>query len=246
MTSFKMATPLTIEQKTRILGWFLQTNSIVTVQRRFKNQYKCKEAPARNKVKTLVEQFSATGNLTVKKRGGSKPRVRTPDTVGTIRVSVASSPTRKSVRQIAAEYEVSPSTAWRILRTDLRMHPYKNHVFHYLKTVCREKRTRFAEEFGDHLQQDPEGQSVQQCSPNSAWTEDQGKLCTSHKRNAHPCCTELFITCSSGSRVPRGSYRACHPQRYHMWNPNPCLLLCHCFHINKFAIANTLLSWNWQ
>jgi len=57
---------------------------------------------------------------------------------------------------------------------------------------------------------------VQQCSPNSAWTEgdDQGKLCAGHKRNAHPCCTELSITSSSGSRVPRVSHRACHPQRY--------------------------------
>jgi hypothetical protein len=35
------------------------------------------------------------------------------------------------------------------------MHPYKIHVFHSLTTVCREKRTRFAEEFGDHLQQNP-------------------------------------------------------------------------------------------
>ena len=32
----------------------------------------------------------------------------------------------------------------------------------------------------------------------------------------------------------------------HMWNSNPCLLLWHCFHINKFAIANALLSWKWQ
>jgi hypothetical protein len=68
----------------------------------------------------------------------------------------------------AAENEVSPSTAWRILRTDLRMHPYKIHVFHSLTTVYREKRTRFAEESGENLQLNPEGQSVQQCSPNSA------------------------------------------------------------------------------
>jgi hypothetical protein len=168
MTSFKIAPPLTTEQKTRIVEWFLQTNSIVTVQHRFKNQYKCQEAPARNTVKTLVVQFRAPGNVTGKKRGGSKPRVRTPDTVWTIRASVASSPTR----QLAAENEVSPSTAWRILRTDLRKHPYKTHVFQSLTTVCREKRTRLAEEFGDHLQQNPlglsEGQSVQPCSPNSA------------------------------------------------------------------------------
>jgi len=369
VTSFKMAPPLTTEQKTRIVEWFLQTNSTITVQRRFKNQYECKEAPARNTVTTLVEQFRGTGNVTGKKRVGSKTRVRTPDTIGTIRASVASFPTRKSTRHLVAENEVSPSTAWRILRTDLRMHPYKVYVFQCLTTVCREKRTGFAEEFGGHLQQDPhtlehiwlsdeayfhltgdikrqnvlfwgtqnprqihksslltqkvlvwcevsaqawlglsclritslgritlwystpssslnwdggevlfmhsgsnrmeldltplqrswnscapfpgshsvqsfpsaipvrilmatmqfrfksawllslglsEGQSVQQCSPNSAWTEgeDQGKLCTGHKRNAQPCCTEPCITSSSGSRVPRGSHRACHPQRY--------------------------------
>jgi hypothetical protein len=71
----------------------------------------------------------------------------------------------------AAENGVSPLTARRLLRTDLRMHPYKIHVFQSLTTVCREKRTRFAEKFGDHLQRNPEGQSAQQCSPNSAWTE---------------------------------------------------------------------------
>jgi len=32
----------------------------------------------------------------------------------------------------------------------------------------------------------------------------------------------------------------------HLWNSNPCLLLWHCFHINKFAFTNALLSWKWQ
>jgi len=114
-----------------------------------------KETPARNTAKTLVEQFLATVGVTGKKRGGSKPRVRAPDTVGTVRASVASSPAQKSVRQLAAENEESPSTAWPILRTDLRMHPYKIHVSQSLTTVFREKRTRFAEEFGDHLRQNP-------------------------------------------------------------------------------------------
>jgi hypothetical protein len=32
----------------------------------------------------------------------------------------------------------------------------------------------------------------------------------------------------------------------HMWNSNPFLLLWHCFHINRIAIANALLSWKCQ
>jgi hypothetical protein len=79
----------------------------------------------------------------------------TPNTVGTIHASVASSPARKSVRQLASENEVTPSTAWRILRTNLCMHPYKILVFQSLATVCREKWIRFAEESGDHLQRNP-------------------------------------------------------------------------------------------
>ena len=148
-----MALPLTTEQKTRIVEWFLQTNLIVTVQRQFKNQYKSKDAPARNRVKTLVEQFRATGNVIGKKRGGSKPRAHARHCWehlyewGLI--------FNTEVCATAAENEISPSTAWRILRIDLRMHPYKIHVFQSLTTVCREKRTRFAEEFGNHLQQNP-------------------------------------------------------------------------------------------
>jgi hypothetical protein len=77
------------------------------------------------------------------------------DTGRTIRVSVASPTTQKTVWQLATDNELSPSTAWRILWTDLRMHLYKIHVFQSLTTVCQEKQTRFAEEFGDHLQQNP-------------------------------------------------------------------------------------------
>jgi len=108
VTSFKMAPPLTTEQKIRIVEWFLQTKSIVTVLRRFKNQYTCKEAiPVRILIATMQSGF-------------------------------------KSV--------------W-LLPLGLS-----------------------------------EGQSVQQCSSNSAWTEgeDQGKLCSVHKRNAHVLYRTLY------------------------------------------------------
>jgi hypothetical protein len=61
----------------------------------------------------------------------------------------------ESVRQLASKNEALSLTVCFILRTDLRMHPYKIHVFQSLTTVCQEKWTRFAEEFGDYLQQNP-------------------------------------------------------------------------------------------
>jgi len=263
-----MALPLTTEQKTRIVEWFLQTNSIVTVQRRFKNQYKCKAAPARNMVKTLVEQFRATGNMAGKKRGGSKPRVRTPDTVGTIRASVASSPARKSVRQLAAENKVLPSTAWRILRTNLRMHPYKIHVFQSLTTVCREKADKVCGRIRWSLAAEPSHSGthlVLNPCDYFLWGYLKDKVFSSAprtlpelKERIKECCAQVirgmltrvvqnFVLRLQAVREFQGAHieHVIH-NATHIWNSNPCLLLWHCFHINKFAIANALLSWKWQ
>jgi hypothetical protein len=46
---------------------------------------------------------------------------------------------------------------------------------------------------------------------------------------------------SQGAQIEHVTHNATH-----MWNSNPCLLLWHCFHIDKFAIASALLSWKWQ
>jgi hypothetical protein len=45
---------------------------------------------------------------------------------------------------------------------------------------------------------------------------------------------------SKGAHIEHVTHNATH-----MWNSNRCLLLWHYFHINKFAIANALLSWKW-
>jgi len=214
-------------------------------------------------MKTSVEQFRATGNMAGKKRGGNKPRVRAPHTVGTIHASVASSPARKSVRQLASENEVSPSTAWRILRIDLRMHPYKIHVFQSLTTVCREKRTRFAEEFGNHLQQNPHTlehiwfQIRVITSSGVIWRTKCSAVLPELKERMKGSCAQVTrgmltrgvqnfvlrlqaVWESQGAHIEHVTHNATH-----MWNSNPCLLLWHYFHINKFAIANALLTLRW-
>jgi hypothetical protein len=56
-----------------------------------------------------------------------------------------------------------------------------------------------------------------------------------------------FVLCLHAFRESQGAHieHDIH-NATHMWNSNPCLLLWHCFHINKFAIANALVSWKWQ
>ena len=92
-----------------------------------------------------------------------------------------------------------------------------------------------------------EGKSVQQCSPNSAWTEgeDQGKVCTGHKRNAHPLYRNLYYVLKR-FESPNGLTSSMSSTTLPM-----CaivILVCYfdTFHINKSAITNALLSWKWQ
>jgi hypothetical protein len=111
----------------------------------------------------------------------------------------------------AAENEVSPSTAWRMLQTDLCMYLYKIYVFQSLTTVCREKQTRFVEEFGDHLQQNPHTLE-HSCFSDEAYFPLTGdktdKTCVSgalgiHVKFTNPLCMPRKSWC--GVRFPRSA-----------------------------------------
>jgi len=260
-----MASQLTAEQKTRIVEWFLQTNSIVTVQRRFKNQYKCMEAPARNTVKTLVEQFRATRNMAGKKRGGSKPRVRTPDTVRTIHASVASSPARKSERQTVSlrkwgiAFDSMAHTSNRSTQ-DPCLPVSDNCVPRKADKVCGGIRWSLAAEpshSGTHLVlnscdyllwgylKDKVFSSAPRTMPELK--ERIKESCAQVTRGMPTRVVQNFVLRLQAVRESQGAHikHVIH-NATHVWNSNPCLLLWHCFHINKFAIANVLLSWKWQ
>jgi hypothetical protein len=195
------------EQKTWIVEWFLQTNLIVTVQHRFKNQYKCKETSARNTVKTLVEQFYATGNMAGKRRGGSKPRFHTPDTVRTIHASVASSPAWKFVwqpqkmryrlRQHGAYFEPIYAcihtrsmsfSLWQLCAEKSGQGLRRNSVITCSGTHTLRNTFGFKSVWLRHLGLS-EGQSVQQCAPN--WRRGSRKVV---HRSQEECSPVLYRT----------------------------------------------------
>jgi len=204
-------------------------------------------------VKTLMEQFRATGNVTGKKIGGSKPRVSTPDTVGTIHVSVASSPMWKSARQ----------------PQKMRYHPRQHGA--YFKPIYTCIRTRSMSSSLWQLRTQKSGQGLVRNSvitssrtltlflwgylkekvfSSAPWTlpalKERIKLFTDHKRNAHSCCTELVLHLQAVRESQEAHIEHVIHNATHVWNSNPCLLLWHCFHIIKFAMTNALLSWKWQ
>src|SRR5277367_6562123 len=113
-----MAPPITKEQKILIVRWFLETNSPVVVQRRFRKEFNCRHAPDKTSIKQYVRQFNATGRVEGKPKGGSKPRVRNAEVVEDIRSRIVDSPTKKSLRRLSRESGVSVTTTWRILHQE--------------------------------------------------------------------------------------------------------------------------------
>jgi hypothetical protein len=71
--------------------------------------------------------------------------------------------------------------------------------------------------------------------------------CAQITRGMLTCIVQNFVLRLQAVRKSQGAHieHVIH-NTTHMWNSNPCLLLWHGFHINKFAIAIALLSWKWQ
>lgn len=147
-----MAPALSTEQKCKVVEWYFETKSPVTVQRKFRKEYKCRDAPGRQAIMDFVKQFRSTGCVKGKKKGGSEARVRTAEVVENVRTRLVDSPTKKSVRRLSIEEGLSYTTTWRILRKDLHLFPYKIHVYQELTDTGRQKRQQFAMEFGAEME----------------------------------------------------------------------------------------------
>jgi hypothetical protein len=197
---------------------------------------------------------------------GASHVFRTPDTVGTIHTSVASSPARKSVWQ--------PQK----MRYRLRHHgTYFEPIYACIRTrsmssslwqLCAEKsgqglrRIRWsliAEPWhsGTHLVLNPCHYLLWGYLKDKVFSSAPRTLPELKERIKESCAqvtrgmltrvVQNFVLRLQAVRESQGAHieHVTH-NATHMWNSNPCLLLRHCFHINKFAIGNVLLSWKWQ
>jgi len=140
-----MAPPLMTEQKTQNVEWFLQTNLIVTVQK-----------PVQVQGSTSKEYGEDVGGAVSCNWECDRQEKRLEQAAcsharhcwdHSCKCGLIS---KVEVCATAAENEVSPPTAWCILRTNLHMYLYKIHVFQSLTTACPEKRTGLGNEFGDN------------------------------------------------------------------------------------------------
>ena len=148
--------PLSKEQKSKLVQIYWETKSIVLTQRKFRSHFKTRDTPDRKTILRLCEQFLREGSITNlnKGRSGRKALARTPESIKKVKSAIDDDPS-KSLRKIAQEVNGSYSSVWRIARKDLGLTPYKVTIHHKLTAVDQEQRVRFARWFSQKCQSEP-------------------------------------------------------------------------------------------
>ena len=140
---------LTIIQRTKIIEFWHQTQSVVQVQRMYRGFFNTANAPDRNTIRR-------TGWNSVQCELGhsGRPRSgRSVEHVDAVRELVVRSP-RKSIRRLSAEANIHRSSVQRILRADLHVFPYKIQSQNELTPQQMTKRFEFAGWFSRKLETD--------------------------------------------------------------------------------------------
>jgi transposase len=130
---------LTIEERVLLVQHVLSNGDKYTenVQQKFAQQFPDAQVPHRNAVRNPINKFRETGS--VQDAPGSGRPSTSEETVLDIQARTLQSPS-KSVTRLSQQADVSKSTAHRILRTKLKLHPYRLSVVHQLKE--RDHQTR--------------------------------------------------------------------------------------------------------
>lgn len=145
-----------IEQKVFAVEAYIQSQSIVEVQRRFRRHFNVGRhgrVPASNTIRSWMNKFRTDGNLR-NKWVGKRRSVRTEENIERVRIAFQRSPKRSAKRHSIA-LALSATSLHRILRHDLKLYPYKLQVVQQLKDGDKPARVAFSQTFTDILHQDP-------------------------------------------------------------------------------------------
>jgi hypothetical protein len=128
MLVYKMAS---VEEKAKLVKYVHESGSIVAAQRRFRLEFN-RAPPHRNLIRKWVKQFSEIGDVKNKKSPG-RPKI--PDQiVDNVRTAMLFSP-HTSVRRLALQLQIPPSTVHKILHSKLKFRAYKIQVVQHLQVA---------------------------------------------------------------------------------------------------------------
>lgn len=98
-------------------------------------------------VHRLVDLFRETGGVD-RRHGSGRPTVRTEVNIDAVRAVKEERP-QTSVRHMQQEVDLSYGTCRRILKNDLKLHPYRLQVTHEILPLDRPQRREFCQRFID-------------------------------------------------------------------------------------------------
>jgi transposase len=135
-----------------MLESYLATNSYAEVKKILQHRFPQSTIPADSTIKRLVDRFRSTGSVfnTAYQR---HPTVLTDEMVTVIQDEMMNNP-RLSLRRLAQQVDVSYKTAYRAVREQLGLHPYRVTVTHQLLPADHQARVHFCEWLGNVLQND--------------------------------------------------------------------------------------------
>ncbi|PSN41601.1 hypothetical protein C0J52_17604, partial [Blattella germanica] len=123
--------------------------------RRFYNLGRHGVVPSKHAIKGWINNFEETGSALKKKPTGRPRSARTPQNIDVVRESVLRSP-RRSIRKQSAAVGMSRESVRRILRLDLKFHPYKLQIVQELKENDYQLRLGFCQEMITKINNDDE------------------------------------------------------------------------------------------
>ena len=99
--------PFTIEQRSKIVKFYLETKSLVQTQREYRKHFGVKEAPSVTSIKKIVQKFEVHGTCHNRNKGNSGRRVsaRTELNIDTVRESTVRSPFSKMGQHLTLQWK---------------------------------------------------------------------------------------------------------------------------------------------
>lgn len=134
------------EHRVFMVRKYFESKSFVAVIEAFRNHFPDKDPPSKSTIFRNVDKYSRDGtSLNLNKQRSGRPRtVRTQENIEVVRQTLAENPTLSTRRN---PFNITQSSVTRIIKCDLRWHPYKIHLRHELKEQDFGRRVRFCNWF---------------------------------------------------------------------------------------------------
>lgn len=128
--------------------YFKHGESVAEVLRKWRTFYGPGQKPSRSCVEKLVKRFYETGSVAdnIEAKKTKRVTVRTPEMIDAAR-DILINNSSISVSELARELDTSQSSAYKMMRKDLNLHPYKVQMLQRIDQASEEKRMQFATDF---------------------------------------------------------------------------------------------------